>query len=54
MAEGAVRVKKKDGGFLNAIFCDVFAMKDGKIKRLTTCLTEVKQKPPCVFCNQSL
>jgi len=42
IAEGAVRVKKKDGGFLNAVFCDVFAMKNGKIKRLTTYLAEVK------------
>ena len=42
IAEGAVRVKKKDGGFLNAVFCDVFAMKNGKVKRLTTYLTEVK------------
>ncbi len=42
IAEGAVRVKKKNGGSLNAVFCDVFAMKNGKIKRLTTYLTEVK------------
>ncbi len=41
IAEGAVRVKKKNGGFLNAVFCDVFAMETGKIKRLTTYLTEV-------------
>jgi len=46
IAEGAVRVKKKDGGFLNAVFCDVFAMENGKIKRLTTYLTEVKNGPP--------
>jgi ketosteroid isomerase-like protein len=42
VAEGAVRVKKKDGSFLNAVFCDVFAMTEGKIKRLTTYLIEVK------------
>ena len=41
-AEGAVRVKKKDGGFLNAVFCDVFAMKNAKIKRLTSYLVELK------------
>ncbi|MGH8859610.1 MAG: nuclear transport factor 2 family protein, partial [Polaromonas sp.] len=38
IAEGAVRAKKKEGGFLSAVFCDVFAMKNGKIQRLTTYL----------------
>jgi hypothetical protein len=38
----AVRVDKKDGGFLNAVFCDVFAMENAKIKRLTTYFVEVK------------
>ena len=42
IAEGKVRVKKKDGGFLNAVFCDVFVMTNARIKRLTTYLTEVK------------
>ncbi len=42
VAEGAVRVKKRDGGVLNAVFCDVFAMGNAKIKRLTTYLAEVK------------
>jgi ketosteroid isomerase-like protein len=42
IAEGAVRVKKKDDGFLNAAFCDVFAMKNAKIKRLTSYLVELK------------
>jgi len=41
IAEGAVRVKKKEGGFLNAVFCDVFIMKHAKIKRLTSYLVEV-------------
>ncbi len=41
VAEGAVRVKKKEGGFLNAVFCDVFAMRNAKIYRVTTYLTEV-------------
>jgi ketosteroid isomerase-like protein len=36
IAEGAVRAKKKDGGFLDAVFCDVFLMENAKIKRLTT------------------
>jgi len=43
IAEGAVRVEKKAGGFLNAVFCDVFSMENAKIKRLTTYLAEVKQ-----------
>jgi ketosteroid isomerase-like protein len=42
VAEGAVRVEKKAGGWLNAVFCDVFAMRDARIRRLTTYLTEVK------------
>jgi ketosteroid isomerase-like protein len=42
VAEGAVRVEKKAGGWLNAVFCDVFAMRDARIRRLTTYLAEVK------------
>lgn len=39
VAEGTVRVEKKAGGFLNAVFCDVFEMQHAKIKKLTTYLT---------------
>ena len=42
VAEGHVRAKKKDGGFLNAVFCDVFVMSNARIRRLTSYLTEVK------------
>ena len=42
IAEGSVRIRKRDGGFLKAVFCDVFAMQNGKIKRLTSYLIEVK------------
>lgn len=42
VAEGTVRATKRDGGVLNAVFCDVFEMKSGKIRRLTTYLMEVK------------
>lgn len=42
IAEGSVRVERKEGGFLNAVFCDVFVMEKGKIKRLTSYLSEVK------------
>ena len=42
VAEGQVRAKRKDGGVLNAVFCDVFVMTNTRIKRLTTYLAEVK------------
>ena len=36
VAEGSVQSKIKAGGFLDALFCDVFHMENGKIKQLTT------------------
>ena len=36
VAEGTVRVRWKDGSFLNAVFCDVFEMRDALIRRLIT------------------
>jgi ketosteroid isomerase-like protein len=42
IAEGTVRVAWKDGGFLNAVFCDVFEMQNTKIKRLTTYQVNLK------------
>jgi ketosteroid isomerase-like protein len=36
VAEGTVHVAWKSGGFLDAVFCDVFEMAGGRIKRLTT------------------
>ena len=45
VAEGTVRSARKDGGVLNAVFCDVFVMQDAKIKHLTSYLMEV---PPVV------
>ena len=38
IAEGTVKSAMKDGGKLNAVFCDVFEMRDAKIKKLTTYL----------------
>lgn len=38
IAEGEVRCEMKAGGILDALFCDVFQMKEGKIKQLTTYL----------------
>ena len=37
-AEGFIQSKRKDGGFFNAVFCDVFLMNKGKIRQLTTYL----------------
>jgi ketosteroid isomerase-like protein len=41
VAEGTVRSARRDGGVLNAVFCDVFVMRDGKIRRLTSYLMEL-------------
>ncbi len=40
--EGTVHVRRKTGGVLNAAFCDVFDMEQGKIKHLTSYLLEEK------------
>lgn len=41
VAEGVVHSARKDGGVLDAVFCDVFEMRDGKIWRITSYLMEV-------------
>lgn len=38
IAEGAVQGKMKNGNMLDAVFCDVFEMENGKIKKLTSYL----------------
>ena len=38
VAEGSVASKRKDGGELNAMFCDVFEMHHAKIRKLTSYL----------------
>ena len=38
VAEGAVTANLKDGEILNAVFCDVFHFRNGKIGKLTTYL----------------
>ncbi len=43
IAEGSVRAQKKDGGVLNAVFCDAFEMEGGKIEKLISYLMEVKE-----------
>ena len=42
VAEGSVRTQRKDGTFLNLVFCDVFEMQSGKIRRLISYLIEIK------------
>ena len=42
VTEGSVRAQKDDGTLLNLVFCDVFDMRDGKIRRLISYLMEAK------------
>lgn len=41
VAEGTVRAARKDGGTLDAVFCDVFEMRQGQIARLISYVLEV-------------
>lgn len=43
VAEGRVRCARKDGGVLNAAFCDVFEMRDAKVRRLISYLMQVAE-----------
>jgi uncharacterized protein len=42
IAEGSVRTQERDGEVLSLRFCDVFVMQGGKIKRVTSYLSEIK------------
>ena len=42
VAEGTVRTQRRDGAVLDLAFCDVFEMRDGKIRRLVSYLMPVK------------
>lgn len=42
VAEGTVRAARRDGGVLNAVFCDVFVMRETKIRHLTSYLMEIQ------------
>jgi ketosteroid isomerase-like protein len=42
VAEGSVRSARRDGGYLHAVFCDVFEMRNAKIGRLISYLMEIK------------
>jgi ketosteroid isomerase-like protein len=46
VAEGTVRVAWKEGGFLDAVFCDAFEMTNGKIRRLISYLVNLKDHAP--------
>jgi ketosteroid isomerase-like protein len=42
VAEGRVRAMRKEGGVLNAVFCDVFLMREARIRRLTSYLVQAQ------------
>ncbi len=42
VAEGTVQTRRRAGGDLNLVFCDVFTMQRGRIRRLVSYLMEVK------------
>jgi uncharacterized protein len=42
VAEGRVRCQRRDGEMLHALFCDVFELEGGLIKRLTSYLAIVQ------------
>jgi len=43
VAEGTVRCAMRDGGMLNAVFCDVFVMRDALIRHLTSYVVPVPE-----------
>jgi ketosteroid isomerase-like protein len=42
VAEGSVRTQRTDGTILNLVFCDVFELRDAKIRRLVSYLMEIR------------
>jgi ketosteroid isomerase-like protein len=46
VAEGTVRAQQKDGALLHLAMCDVFEMRDGRIRRLVSYLMPVASPPP--------
>jgi uncharacterized protein len=42
VAEGSVLAARQDGSAINMVFCDVFDLKDGKIRKLVSYLVEAK------------
>lgn len=41
VAEGTVRAQLKSGDFIELAYCDVFEMRDGKIRKLTSYVVQV-------------
>lgn len=41
VAEGTVQSKRKDGGTLRIVFCDMFHMEGGKIRQLTSYIMDI-------------
>ena len=48
VAEGSVRTQRKEGTVMRLAFCDVFELRDGKIRRLVSYLVELKDARPVV------
>lgn len=42
VAEGHVRARRTDGSVMNLVFCDVFEMRDARIRKLISYLMEIK------------
>ena len=42
VAEGTVRAQKSDGEVVNLVFCDVFEMRDGLVRKLISYLMQVQ------------
>jgi ketosteroid isomerase-like protein len=42
VAEGTVRARRSGGGTLEAVFCDVFVLREGLIRHLTSYVMELK------------
>jgi ketosteroid isomerase-like protein len=45
VAEGTVLAGREDGTSIEPAFCDVFELRDGKIRRLISYLMETKPTP---------
>ena len=41
IAEGAVRAQRKDGEYIDLAYCDVFEMRDSRIRKLTSYLMQL-------------
>jgi uncharacterized protein len=44
VAEGTVKCKLKNGGFIDALFCEVFHFDNGKVKQLTTIILKKRKR----------